>query len=329
MRSQPAEQVIILATGGTISGRATNAADNMAYTAGLVGIADLLAALPPDPQGRLEWVGEQLVQIDSKDMGADVWRQLALRCAHHLGQASVRGIVITHGTDTMEETAYFLHALLGDRGARSKPVVLTGAMRPASALSPDGPQNMLDALAIAGHPGACGVVVAMAGSVFSALDVQKVHCYRRDAFDASDAGALGYVEEGRLRMVRPWPAPDAHCLPAWPESIALASWPRVEIVTSHAGTGGHIVDALVAHSAACADPLRAIVVAGTGNGTLHRSLEAALLRAHEKGIAVVRATRCCHGRVMPTAADVFPDSGGLSPVKARIRLVLSLMQSDA
>lgn len=329
MHPQSADQVVILATGGTISGRATNAADNIAYTAGLVGIADLLAALPPDPQGRPSWVGEQLVQIDSKDMDTDVWRQLALRCAHHLEQASVRGIVITHGTDTMEETAYFLHALLGARGARSKPVVLTGAMRPASALSPDGPQNMLDALAIAADPGACGVVVAMAGAVFSALDVQKVHTYRRDAFGASDAGPLGYVEEGRLRMVRPWPAPDDHCLSDWPESMSRAAWPRVEIVTSHAGAGGHLVDALVAHSAAQSDPLRAIVVAGTGNGTLHRSLEAALLRARDHGIAVVRATRCSQGRVMPTAADVFGDSEGLSPVKARIRLMLSLMQAAA
>lgn len=327
MRSHPTDQVLVLATGGTISGRASNAADNIAYTAGLVGIADLLADLPPDPQGRLEWIGEQLAQVDSKDMDTDVWRQLAQRCAHHLENVSVRGIVITHGTDTMEETAYFLHALLGAGGARSKPVVLTGAMRPASALSPDGPQNMLDALAVAAHPGACGVVVAMAGSIFSAVDVQKVHGYRRDAFAASDAGALGYVEEGRLRMVRPWPTPDAHCLSRWPESMAQAQWPRVEIVTSHAGSGGHVVDALVAHSDAQADPLRAIVVAGTGNGTVHRSLEAALLRASDQGIAVVRATRCSQGRVMPTTADVFEDSGGLSPVKARIRMMLSLMQA--
>ena len=329
MRSQPADQVVILATGGTISGRATHAADNIAYTAGLVGVADLLAALPPDPQGHVEWVGEQLAQLDSKDMDAGVWGQLAVRCAHHLEQDSVRGIVITHGTDTMEETAYFLHVLLGARGARSKPVVLTGAMRPASALSPDGPQNMLDALAIACDPGACGVVVAMAGSIFSARDVQKVHTYRRDAFAASDVGALGYVEEGRLRMVRPWPTPDAHCLSAWPEAVALGSWPRVEIVTSHGGAGGHVVDALVAVSAGQPDPLRGIVVAGTGNGTVHRSLEAALLRARDKGIAIVRATRCSQGRVMPTSADVFEDSDGLSPVKARIRMVLSLMQDAA
>jgi L-asparaginase len=218
----------------------------------------------------------------------------------------VQGVVITHGTDTMEETAYFLHALLGAAGAQAKPVVITGAMRPASALSPDGPQNMLDALAVAGHPGACGVVVAMAGKVFSAVEVQKVHPYRRDAFDACDAGVLGYVEEGRVRMVRTWPAPDGYCLQQWPRGIADTPWPRVEIITSHAGAGGALVDALLADGSAGTDPLRGLVVAGTGNGTVHRALE-----AHSSGRSnaaswwcarhvAARAASCPRGRTFST-----------------------------
>lgn len=319
------QQVVVIATGGTISGRAANPADNVGYTAGLVGVGDLMAAVPADPAGSLERVGEQLAQMDSKDMEPAVWVRLAERCAYHLAQSRVRGIVITHGTDTMEETAYLLHLLLAAQGARTKPVVLTGAMRPATALSPDGPQNLQDALAVAEHPGACGVVVSMAGAIFAAPDVQKVHPYRRDAFDASDAGVLGYVEEGRLRMVRPWPQADRHCLPEWPPGVATMPWPRVEIVTSHAGADGGLVDALLAQRALHRDPVRGIVVAGTGNGSLHRGLEAALLRARDQGVAVLRSTRCMQGRVLPTAADVFEDSGGLSPVKARIRLALSLM----
>ena len=325
MGQESVKKVIVLATGGTISGRAAAAGDNIAYTAGLVGVAELMAALPSRAGGPVELVGEQLAQVDSKDMDHGLWRQLAERCAHHLAQAAVQGVVITHGTDTMEETAYFLHALLGAAAAQAKPVVITGAMRPASALSPDGPQNMLDALAVAGHPGACGVVVAMAGKVLSAVEVQKVHPYRRDAFDAFDGGVLGYVEEGRLRMVRTWPAKDGYCLPQWPRGIADTPWPRVEILMSHAGAGGALVDALLADASAGSDPLRGLVVAGTGNGTVHRALEAALQRARERGVVVVRATRCCQGRVLPTGADVFEDSEGLSPVKARIRVMLSLM----
>ena len=327
MTEQTGKKVVVLATGGTIAGRAGDAGDNLAYTAGVVGIADLLAGVPADARGGAHTVvGEQVAQVDSKDMDAALWRLLAVRCQHHLAQDDVQAVVITHGTDTMEETAYFLHALLGAGAAAGKPVVLTGAMRPASSLAPDGPQNLRDAFTVASAPGARGVVVVMAGKILAGLDVHKVHSYRPDAFEATDAGALGYVEEGRLRMVRAWPAAEADGPAVAVASLPAGVWPRVEILTSHAGAGGAIVDALVASSASSPDPLRGLVVACTGNGTIHHALEAALWRASAQGVAVLRATRCSRGRVIPTGAQALPDAGGLSPVKARIRLMLSLME---
>ncbi|RYF34564.1 MAG: asparaginase [Comamonadaceae bacterium] len=315
-----ARRVVVLGTGGTISGRAASADDNIGYTAGEVDVADLLGDIEP-PAG-IELVAEQVAQVDSKDMDAAIWRTLALRCAHWLAEADVAGIVITHGTDTLEETAYFLQAVL----APAKPVVLTCAMRPASALSPDGPQNVRDAIAVASTAGAMGVTAVCAGTVHSAFDVQKVHTYRLDAFSSGDAGPVGYVEEGAVRSVRNWPASPVGAAQVAIENIASAvSWPRVEIVLSHAGASGAIVDALRAHG----DPLRGLVLATTGNGTVHHLLEAAALRAQAAGVAVLRATRCAEGRILSRSGDALPDAGALTPVKARIELTLQLVAQAA
>ena len=308
---------MILGTGGTIAGTAANAGDNIGYTAAQVGVRELVARVPQLSALHIE--AEQVAQLDSKDMDFSTWQQLAARCAHWLSDETVQGIVITHGTDTLEETAWFLQAVL----APGKPVVVTCAMRPATALVPDGPQNLLDAVAVACTPGARGVVAVCAGSIHSALDVRKVHTYRLDAFSSGDAGAIGYVEEGVARLVRPWPGTHETPPVAGPCRVALTvpagEWPRVEIIMSHAGAGGTLVQALLAQG------VRGIVVAATGNGTVHRDLEAALLQAQAAGIRVVRATRCEGGRVLPAGRDAIADSRGLSPVKARIALMLELM----
>ncbi|GAB3758011.1 asparaginase [Ramlibacter monticola] len=301
-------RIVVLATGGTIAGRAASAGDNLGYRAAQIGVGQLLEGLPLPAGFAIE--GEQVAQIDSKDMDFGTWGALAQRCAHWIAQADVAGLVVTHGTDTMEETAFFLQSVL----APSKPVVLTGAMRPATAVVPDGPQNLADALAVAGSGLARGVCVVFAGTVHGAADVQKVHGYRVDAFSSGDAGPLAYVEEGRLRQLR-----------AWPEGTGAgalkdaAQWPRVEIVLSHAGATGATVQALVS------DGVRGIVVAGTGNGTLHEALESALLAAQAQGVAVRRTSRCLQGRVLPHAGDRLPAAEGLTPVKARIALMLELM----
>ncbi|MET0311701.1 MAG: asparaginase [Burkholderiaceae bacterium] len=308
-----AKKIVVLGTGGTIAGRATSAGDNLGYTAAQVGIAELLAGIPA--LAGTEVVSEQVAQIDSKDMDFATWSALARRCAHWLAEAEVAGIVVTHGTDTLEETAYFLQAVL----APAKPVVITCAMRPATALAPDGPQNVLDAVTAA-RSGFPGVVAVCAGVVHSARDVQKTHTYLLDAFGSGDAGPLGYVEEGSVRWTHGMPAAAA---PEFPgvlvKAAAGGAWPRVEIVMNYAGASGEVVRALRAQGVA------GLVVAGTGNGTLHHDLEAALLEAQAAGIEVVRATRCLGARVLPHAGDRLPDSLGLTPVKARVALLLRLL----
>lgn len=307
-----ARKIAVLGTGGTLAGTAASAEDNLGYRAGQVGIAELLARIPGLQTLPLET--EQVAQIDSKDMTFEVWRALAMRCAHWLGQEDMAGVVIGHGTDTLEETAFFLQSVLGP----AKPVVVTCAMRPASALVPDGPQNLVDAIAVAATPGARGVVAVCAGAVHAAADVAKQHTYRLDAFTSGDAGPVGYVEERSVRLLRPWPA-EAATAGALERVSRAVRWPRVEIVMSHAGAGGAVVDALVAQG------VDGLVVAATGNGTVHHELEAALLRARDAGVRIVRASRCAQGRVQSTPHDVLPHAGGLSPVKARIALLLELL----
>ena len=311
------QKIVVLGTGGTIAGTSAQAGDNIGYTAAQVGVAQLLAAVPGLQAlagGAL--VAEQVAQIDSKDMDCEVWRALALRCAHHLRDPEVRGVVITHGTDTLEETAWFLHTVLDAR----KPVVLTCAMRPATALAPDGPQNLLDAVAVVQAPGATGVLAVAAGEVHGARHVQKVHPYRVHAFDSGDAGPLGWVEEGWVRLAQNWPvALDSKALSAIKKVANTVNWPQVEVVISHAGASGVLVDALVREG------VQGLVVACTGNGTIHHALEAALLRAQSAGVRVLRSTRCPEGQVLPKPGDLFPDSQGLSPVKARVALILDLL----
>ena len=307
--------VVILGTGGTIAGRSLVAVDNIGYTAAQVEIGQLVADNPATAAfGPI--TTEQLCQIDSKDMSFAVWTQLAARVTHFLNQNDVQGIVITHGTDTLEETAYFLQAVCQP----AKPVVLTCAMRPATSLASDGGQNILDALAVARYPRACGVVAVCAGTLHNALDVQKVHPYKLDAFSSGDAGPVGYVEEGRLRLLRNWQIPDVkHGFHAMKN---IADWPRVEIIMSYAGASAGIVHALVEQG------VRGIVVAATGNGSLHHDLEKGLLVAQDAGVRIVRATRCSNGPIQTLSNANFPDSKGLSPAKARVALMLELMATD-
>ncbi|MDR6767209.1 L-asparaginase [Acidovorax delafieldii] len=314
------QKIVVLGTGGTIAGTSAQAGDNIGYTAAQVGVEQLLTAVPGLQAlagGAL--VAEQVAQIDSKDMDGEVWRTLALRCAHHLNDSEVRGVVITHGTDTLEETAWFLHEVLD----AAKPVVLTCAMRPATALTPDGPQNLLDAVATVLAPGATGVLAVAAGEVHGARHVQKVHPYRISAFSSGDAGPLGWVEEGVVRWACNSPVAQVdHADSAMNSIVNAAAWPWVEIVMNHAGASGRAVDALVREG------VQGLVVACTGNGTIHHDLEAALVRAQNAGVRVVRSTRCAEGQVLPKPGDALPASQGLSPVKARVALMLDLLRAD-
>ena len=323
--------VVVLGTGGTIAGVAASADDSVGYRVAQIGIAQLVGELPAFATVPIEV--EQVAQIDSKDMGFTVWRALAHAVSRHLARAEVGACVIAHGTDTLEETAYFLHRLL----APTKPVVLVAAMRPANSLQTDGPQNLLDAMVVAREPGAHGVVAVLAGKVHSALDLRKVHAYRLDAFASGDAGVIGHVEQGRLRRHREWPGGAVIGDPCreW-KGVArdlagrlaqlprdAADWPVVEIVFSHVEARGLVVEAM------CDAGVHGVVVAGTGNGSLHHTLESALIEAQSMGVAVLRCTRCGDGTVtekggMLPAAEL-PSAGALTPVQARVELILQLL----
>jgi len=323
-----AKKVVFLGMGGTIAGKAESAQDNVGYQAAQVSVQDLLLSVPALQAALGDCVAEaeQVCQIDSKDLVHADWVQLHGRVVHHLSQPEVAGVVVTHGTDTLEESAFFLSQTVPHGLLAHKPVVMTCAMRPATSLAPDGPANMADATSVALHAGACGVMVVCAGKVHSAAHVQKVHPYRVDAFDSGEAGPLGVVEEGRLRLFHGWP----EMAPANPIQLAgklpPGAWPRVEIVYSHAGCTGAVVEALLAASSA-QDRLAGLVVAGTGNASLHRLLEQALRAAQAQGVRVARVSRCANGQVVGGGAGARSgdfDSLSWPAGKARVALMLEL-----
>lgn len=295
--------IVVLGTGGTIAGTAASPTDATGYRAAQLGVRTLVDAVPALAGRPLEAL--QVAQVDSKDMGPAVWRELAHEAARQLARPEVQGVVVTHGTDTLEETACFLHRVL----APAKPLVLTAAMRPATSLQADGPQNLLDAVTLAGEPGARGVMAVLAGRVFAAEGLRKVDAWRLDAFEGFEVARL---ENGRVRTLAPWPEGVALGL----EALAPPpeQWPRVAWITSHAGFDGALVHAVLAAG------YDGLVVAGTGNGTLHHELQAALERAREAGLAVRLTTRCASGRLV----DGPPDQP-VGPAQARVALMLELL----
>lgn len=323
------KKVVFLGTGGTIAGTAVSAGDNVGYQSAQVGVGQLLASVPSlARQATAECLeSEQVAQIDSKNMDWAILQRLSHRVEFHLQRGDVGAVVITHGTDTLEETAFFLSRVLAAAQLADKPVVLTCAMRPATADFPDGPQNLCDALVVAQTPGACGVLVVCAGEVHAGPQVQKVHPYRVNAFSSGESGPVGFVEEGRVRWVRQVPV-----MGAITDAGALAqrlagNWPRVEIVINMVGVGGATVRALCNANHGADAPVRGLVVAGTGNGTLNHDMELALEVVRVQGVRVVVTSRCFSGQLV-VGRDAIPADPrylGLPPVKARIALVLELL----
>lgn len=319
-------KLVILGTGGTIAGRADSQSQGVGYKAGQITVQSLLDAVPDLEQQALGPVQtQQIAQVDSKDMDWPVWRALLRACTQALEDADTRAVVITHGTDTLEETAWLLHSLL----PATKPIVLTCAMRPATSLLADGPQNLRDAVTVAASGGRSGVWVVAGGEVHAAAQVQKVHPYRLQAMRSMEGGPQALVEEGRVR----WLVPDAPSSPSAPSAramvpaamssdlLALDELPWVEVVFSGALARASGVDALVAAG------VSGIVVAGTGNATVHQGMEAALQRARDKGVWIWRGTRCAEGLPVASGLGTNPaeaDLAQLPVAKARIAMMLAL-----
>lgn len=343
-----APQIVVLGTGGTIAGTAKCASDHTGYTAAQISVTTLLQGVAGMQEALQdhELVSEQVAQLDSKDMDFATMLLLAQRCAHYLAQPQVKGIVITHGTDTLEETAYFLHRVIPPE-LQSKPIVLTCAMRPATSSEADGPRNLRDAVLVTRDAKAHGVLAVCAGEVHHAVSVQKVHTYALNAFSSGDVmlgelGALAQVsavDEGvehvqwcksveqfymlnqPLPVINPPQRAINFIANDKPECIR---WPRVELVLNHAHASGSIVRALLGSSTQ-ADPLRGIVVAGTGNGTVSDALQTALQETQSQGVEVVFASRCAWGGIRGDIQDGIHGGSALSAVKARIELVLKLL----
>jgi L-asparaginase len=313
-------RIAVLATGGTIAGSAQDATSTAGYQAGVVGVGQLLAAVPA-LSAFANIHAEQVASIDSKDMPLALWTTLAQRVNALLAGGDIDGVVITHGTDTLEETAYLLHLTVKS----TRPVVLTAAMRPSSALSADGPLNLLNAVSVAANRAAHGqgVLVAFNNRIHSARDIVKTSTFAVDAFQSPEVGALGWVQDGRVEFQRSVVRPHTAATEFAIGTTSNGAWPAVEIVTSYAGATRAIADALVQAGA------RGIVVAGTGNGSIHASLQQGLADAAAHGVAVVRASRVGSGHVMhngaaPDDALGFVTANGLNPYKARVLLMLAL-----
>lgn len=327
------KKLLLLGTGGTIAGKATIKADNVGYVAGALSIEDVLPAefLSAVERADLELVTKQVAQLDSKDMDHPTWFELAALILDACADDSCVGVMITHGTDTIEETSCFLASVCPE----VKPIVLTCAMRPATALTPDGPQNLMDALSVVLDQASHGVSVVAAGFVHHPMRVVKAHPYRTDAFESGEKGPMAVVEEGRVRWFEtPANRPaehDNHLLQQARELLShLAEYglPRVEWVVSHAGANRELVDAWVRASTA-SNPLRGLLVVCTGNGTFAARLTEALGEAERQGCAVWRSSRCTASQmVLGSTAPDWPKAVFLDPVKARIAMSVAIARDD-
>lgn len=308
--------IALLATGGTIAGAAASATQTSGYAIGGVDASALLDAVPQ--AGEVARVmPEQLLNIDSKDMTPALWLQIAARVRQLLAQPDVDGIVITHGTDTLEETATALDLLLPP----GKPVVMTCAMRPSTALSADGPMNLYDAVRCAADSKAAGrgVMLCFGERILPALGLRKLDAHRLTAFDTT-AGDLGTTRPA-IRFFAPAPARQFDTLQL-PE--ALGDLPRVDIVYCAAGTPPDLIQAAMAAGA------QGIVAVLPGNGSVPDAWIDSLAAAVAKGLVVVRASRCGQGAVFDAGLDArigCVPAGLLSPGAARAAVMLALEEA--
>ena len=317
-------KIVVFATGGTIVSSGDDPTQLTGYRIKGLNVESLISGVPALKRvADLE--AEQIANIDSMSMTSDVWLKLARGIEAAAARDDVDGIVITHGTDTMEETAFFLNLVL----KTEKPVVITGAMRPATAISADGPLNLLNAVRVAADPEACGkgVLVVLNDVIVTARDATKLHPTNVATFRGPDLGMIGMISGDDILFIGTSARPHTTASEFSLDDLeGLEKLPRVDILYSHADDDGVFADAAVAAGA------QAIVHAGTGNGSIHKETEKALMRAAEKGVLIVRATRTGSGAVTPGIEEWqragFVPAGTLNPQKARILAQLVIAKHD-
>ena len=312
--------VVILATGGTIAGAAATGTQ-AGYTSGAVTIDAMINAVP-GIKDLANIKGEQISNVGSQDMSFDIMLTLAKRINEVLASNDVAGVVITHGTDTMEETAFFLNLVVKS----DKPVVMVGSMRPSTAVSADGPLNLYNAIGVAIDPNAKGrgVLVVMNDWIQAAHSLTKTSTTAVQTFMSPLRGVVGIASYGKN---------DFYNTPVWKHTSAsefdianVSKLPRVDIVFACVDTPSDLIDVSVANGA------KGIVIAGVGNGNLNKAALQAAANAVKKGVIVVRSTRVPTGTVGRNV-EVNDDELGLiasdelNPQKARILLSLALLKS--
>lgn len=318
-QSKQLPNIVILATGGTIAGAAASGTQ-ASYTSGAVTIDAMLAAVP-GIKDLANIKGEQISNVGSQDMTFAIMLTLAKRINALLAQKEVDGVVVTHGTDTMEETAYFLNLVVKSE----KPVVLVGSMRPSTAVSADGPLNLFDAVGVAADPnsGGRGVLVVMNDWIHAAHSLTKTSTTAVQTFMSPLRGLVGISSYGKN---------DFYNTPVWKHTTGsefdianVATLPRVDILYAYADMPADLIDSSVSNGA------KGIVIAGVGNGNMNKASLEAAERAANKGVVVVRSSRVVTGTVgrnveVNDDEMKFVASDELNPQKARILLMLALLK---
>ena len=313
-------RITIIATGGTIAGIAASPAENT-YTPAQLTVETLIRQVPQITD-KASIKGIQLCNIASQYMTPQIWIRLARVVDSLFSGDHCDGVVVTHGTDTMEETAFFLELV----NPHDNPVVFTGSMRPSNSPGADGPANLYNAVCLAADSaaGGKGVLVVMNDYIFSASGVTKTHTVNPQAFESPGHGPLGTIRGGNAVFYHPCherPLPEKRFSFA---ELVNQDLPRVDIVLSYSGASSLLFDALVENGT------DGIVIAGVGHGNYSRQIENSAKKAVRNGVAVVRATRVLKGGVSSDTENTFEGqvvSRSLSPQKARILLMLALTVS--
>src|SRR6478672_4726645 len=318
--TEPLPTVAVLATGGTIAGAAASDVQK-GYTSGQLGVEQLIDAVPQAKKLAV-LKGEQISNIGSQDMNDEVWLKLARRVNELTASPDVAGVVITHGTDTIEETAYFLNLVVKS----DKPVVLTAAMRPSTALSADGPLNFYNAVAVAANKDAAGrgVLVVANDWIHGAASLTKTSTTAVQTFMSPLSGLIGTVAYGTPEWYRGPIGKNTTSSEFAVEKTTVL--PRVDIIMATENMDGALI------SAAAAAGAKGIIIAGVGNGNMTKSALDALAAQAKKGIVAVRSSRVTTGQVGRNV-EVDDDKMGFvasldhNPQKSRVLLRLALTKT--